>query len=84
MAVINSKSGMGGYTPMCGSCGIALCWDISELEYAELKEFWDSWECKECNPNAIGARRRYQEEHSIKNKYIKLPRKKYAPKTNHS
>jgi hypothetical protein len=32
----------GGVTPTCGSCGIALCFDISEEEYQEQKGFWDS------------------------------------------
>ena len=38
----------GGYTPICNSCMITLCWDISEEEYQEEKWFWDNWTCKEC------------------------------------
>lgn len=40
---------VGGVTPICNECGILLCWDISETEYEEDKEFWDKWICKECN-----------------------------------
>ncbi len=71
MGVERSKSGMGGYTPRCNSCGIALCWDISDLEYAELTDFWDAWKCKACNPDAIGARKRYIAAHDVKNDYEK-------------
>jgi len=39
----------GGVTPVCNSCGVALCWDISEGEYAQDQAFWDAWRCKECN-----------------------------------
>ena len=37
-----------GYTPICNSCGVALCWDISSSDYKERLEFWDNWLCKEC------------------------------------
>lgn len=36
-------------TPVCNECGIHLCWDISEDEYAEYKQFWDDWICQSCN-----------------------------------
>ncbi len=49
----------GGVTPTCGSCGIALCFDISEEEYREQKGFWDNWQCGHCNPNARGAQKRW-------------------------
>ena len=39
----------GGVTPVCNECGVALCWDISEGEYAEDRAFWDAWRCRECN-----------------------------------
>jgi hypothetical protein len=39
----------GGITPMCDDCGVALCWDIDELEYLENKGFWDDWICQDCN-----------------------------------
>ena len=52
MAVTKTYSTLpGGYTPMCNDCGIALCWDISDYEYEEKKEFWDEWRCKECYPH---------------------------------
>lgn len=39
----------GGYTPICNSCGVALCWDISSEEYDEARGFWDAWICEDCN-----------------------------------
>jgi len=39
----------GGVTPVCNACGVALCWDISEGEYAQDRAFWDAWRCRECN-----------------------------------
>ena len=53
MAVISSQ--IDGYTPVCGDCGIALCWDISESEYQDKKDFWDNWQCDICNPQIKGA-----------------------------
>ena len=52
----------GGLTPICTCCGIALCWDIPESEYTKRKAFWDAWRCRECHPDAKGARRRWIEE----------------------
>lgn len=40
---------LGGYTPICNSCGIKLCWDISEYEYEDNELFWDNWKCQQCN-----------------------------------
>lgn len=61
MGVAKIKSTMeGAWTPHCNTCGIALCWDISQLEYEEEKEFWDRRECKECNPYAEGSRKRWR------------------------
>jgi len=39
----------GGVTPVCNDCGVALCWDISEGEYAQDRAFWDAWRCRGCN-----------------------------------
>lgn len=39
----------GGVTPVCNDCGVALCWDISQGEYAQDRAFWDAWRCRECN-----------------------------------
>ncbi len=39
----------GGVTPICNDCGIALCWDISDADYAEATAFWDAWICQDCN-----------------------------------
>lgn len=39
----------GGVTPICGCCGISLCWDISDEDYATAKKFWDDWQCQDCN-----------------------------------
>lgn len=38
-----------GLTPICNECMIALCWDISLIEYNENKDFWDAWVCQDCN-----------------------------------
>jgi hypothetical protein len=39
----------GGVTPICNDCGVALCWDISDEEYAARPKFWDNWICRDCN-----------------------------------
>ena len=39
----------GALTPICNECGISLCWDISDEEYAEAQPFWNDWICQECN-----------------------------------
>lgn len=39
----------GGVTPICNTCGIALCWDISSDDYDERPAFWDAWLCQDCN-----------------------------------
>lgn len=38
-----------GVTPICNTCMISLCWDISQEEYEESRQFWDAWICKDCN-----------------------------------
>lgn len=48
----------GGLTPICNQCGVCLCWDISEEEYAEDKRFWDEWICQDCNGGEPMRRRR--------------------------
>lgn len=49
MAVHTSRSTlMGGITPMCNECGVAMCWDISNEEYISDKQFWDKWLCQSC------------------------------------
>jgi len=51
MGVVASKSfPNSAVQPVCSSCGIYLCYDIGNEEYNENKEFWDDWECSECNP----------------------------------
>lgn len=52
---------LGGYTPQCNHCGIRLCWDISEYEYEEDKDFWDDWICQECNDGTPMTRKQYYE-----------------------
>ena len=39
----------GGVTPICNDCGVSLCWDISNEQYAEAKGFWEDWICRDCN-----------------------------------
>lgn len=41
---------LGGWSPICSSCMISLCWEIDPIEYMENRQFWDDWECRECNP----------------------------------
>ncbi len=55
----------GGMTPACNSCGVHLCWDISEEEYNETKAFWDDWECEDCRPGAKGSLKRWKTEKTI-------------------
>lgn len=45
----------GGVTPICDSCGVSLCWDISRTEYLEAKPFWDAWRCQDCNGSRLSA-----------------------------
>lgn len=40
---------LGGFTPHCGDCGVALCYDISEEEYEKNFRYWDNWTCSDCN-----------------------------------
>lgn len=39
----------GGVTPICNACGVSLCWDISEEEAEEARDFWEGWKCEDCN-----------------------------------
>lgn len=59
MGVVSDK-GLGGYIPVCETCGVALCWGIAPHEYEEDKKFWDDWQCRDCDPNADGSRKRYR------------------------
>ena len=52
----------GAVTPICNSCGICLCYDISDSEYEENKTFWDNWQCGDCDPSAKGSFLRYRQE----------------------
>jgi ribonuclease HI len=52
---VTASTTPGGVTPICDNCGIALCWDLAESEYNADKEFWDSWRCRDCNPDYRGA-----------------------------
>lgn len=62
--VINASTIPGGFTPACSNCGIALCWDISDEEYYEAKEFWDAWRCEYCDEDAPGSLKRWKQDHS--------------------
>ena len=45
---------LGGYTPICSSCGATESWDISEEDYQRRLHFWDQWLCEDCrNPNDL-------------------------------
>jgi hypothetical protein len=39
----------GALTPICNSCGVSLCWDISVEEGRADQDFWDQWQCEDCN-----------------------------------
>lgn len=49
----------GAVTPICNSCGVSLCWDISEEEYQDAFEFWDDWICQDCNNGTRMSKREY-------------------------
>ena len=57
-------------TPTCNECGVSLCWDISLLEYVEDYEFWESWTCRDCNPNYEGALKRFRAKKHANNQQI--------------
>lgn len=52
---------LGEVIPQCNSCGVCLCWSISDYEYFTYQEFWDEWRCRDCNPDYEGAFKRYKE-----------------------
>lgn len=83
MGIIQSKS-TDGYTPICNKCGVHLCWDISYVEYEEDEEFWDTWECEDCNPFAKGAHKRFRKEKKTMrlSDVLNLAEKTYTPKGN--
>lgn len=49
----------GALTPICNSCGVSLCWDISLEQYQEDSEFWDAWICRDCNGGEPITRKEY-------------------------
>lgn len=49
MAVAQSHTFSDAYTPICNLCGVALCWDISDIEYIKDFHFWEGWECEDCH-----------------------------------
>lgn len=53
---------LGGYTPACNQCGVHLCWDISENEYEEDKQFWEDWICQDCN-GGVRLKRNHNDKH---------------------
>lgn len=64
---VNIKKKLGEVQPICDSCGVALCWSISYEEYKEHPKFWDTWECRDCNPNYKGSYQKYKEERKLTN-----------------
>ena len=42
---------LGGMQPVCSSCGIALCYEITQEEYQEFQKYWDDWMCDICDPD---------------------------------
>lgn len=51
MGIFRDKTG--DITPICNSCGIVLCYSISDICYEEHRLFWDEWECDVCQPNYL-------------------------------
>jgi hypothetical protein len=49
----------GAVTPICNTCGVSLCWDISEQEYGEDQKFWDAWICQDCNDGNKFSRKQF-------------------------
>lgn len=62
MGIITSKRFPDALTPICNTCGITLCWDISEDEYDENPSFWDNWKCEDCN-GSVRYNKQYHKEH---------------------
>jgi len=48
MGIKRSTTFQDAITPVCNSCGIYLCWDISDSDYRERPDFWESWLCRPC------------------------------------
>lgn len=51
----------GGVTPICNDCMVSLCWDISEQQYDDDREFWDAWICRDCNGGEPMTRAKFYE-----------------------
>lgn len=60
MGVNFKNQEFGTVTPQCSCCGVCLCWDIDNNEYAIHQGFWDDWTCRDCNPNYEGAYKLYK------------------------
>jgi len=56
----------GGLTPQCNDCGIFLCWDISQEDYQEAREFWDAWKCEVCNGSRMSLKNWMEEKHGAR------------------
>jgi hypothetical protein len=54
----------GAVTPICNECGIALCWDISEDQYAQERPFWDGWICRDCNDGEPLSLKQWEADHA--------------------
>lgn len=50
-----------GWTPVCSSCNVFLCWDISNDEYMECPSFWESWICRDCNGGVAMSRKNWEQ-----------------------
>jgi hypothetical protein len=56
----------GGVTPACNTCGVYLCWDLADEEYAEDAAFWEAWICESCNGGTPMSLRAWREKRAIK------------------
>ncbi|WP_139313467.1 hypothetical protein [Rhodoferax antarcticus] len=54
----------GALTPICESCGVALCWNIEESQGLAEKDFWDQWMCEDCNDGERMSLEKWRLEHT--------------------
>lgn len=64
-AQVSNTFGADAITPICGGCGVALCWDVSTHDYLKEKAFWDQWHCQDCNSGSPQSIKRWREVNGI-------------------
>lgn len=53
----------GALTPICNSCGVSLCWDVSVEDGRCDQDFWDQWTCQDCNNGVRMSLERWRFDH---------------------